>query len=134
MRTFIALIAGLALAPAWSALPPPNDEQKSRAAAAAVKAAWEDKVALYKLCLAMDRTAAAYRRDARAAGHEVAPPTPTPSCADPGPAPAPATATASRPLEASGAHSPPETAAGPPSTNKPAAETSGGRARTATHT
>lgn len=110
----LALVSGLASA----RLPAPSEEAKAQAAQATTKSAWSDKVALYKTCLAMDRTADIYRRDLKAAGKNVPTPIPTPPCTDPGPYVAPV---AARPLEASEAHSPPETSAGPPSTSTPAA-------------
>ena len=109
---------------ALARLPPPSDEAKQKAADAADKSAWSDKVGAYKLCLAMDKTADAYRRSARASGKEPPAATTTPPCSDPGPY-TPATLAAQKPLEASGAHSPPGTASGPPSTPATAAEISG---------
>ena len=105
-------------------LPPPTEEAKSLAAQAAAKAAWSDKVSLYKTCKAMDRTAEAYRNNLKTAGKDAPNPMATPPCADPGPyaasaAPTPAT---SKPLEASEAHSPPGNATSPPSTSVPAAQ------------
>ncbi|MNE68570.1 hypothetical protein D3C80_1642400 [compost metagenome] len=66
----------------------------------------------------MDRVAAGYLERARAQGKAVQPMA-TPPCTDPGtfsytpPAP--------KPIEAAGAHSPPQTATTPPSTTQPAA-------------
>ena len=101
-------------------LPALSDEAKAKAAEAAAKAAWGDKVGAYQLCVAMDKVAARYLAEAAKAGKPV-PATPTPPCADPGPfayaAPAPA-----KPLEAAGAHSPAATAVSPPSGKVPAAE------------
>ena len=117
-----AIVAFCSLASAK--LPAPSDAAKAQAADAAAKAAWSDKVGLYKTCLAMDRVAAAYHADARRTGKEASAPTPTPPCSDPGPY-TPVTAASSKPLEASGAHSPPGTAVSPPSTNVPAAAAQG---------
>jgi hypothetical protein len=103
---------------ATAKLPPPNDEAKAKAAEAAAKTAWTEKVGVYQLCKSQDRVAAKYMSEAKKAGKDVKPAAPTPSCAEPGPftyTPAP--------LEASGAHSPAATAAGPPST--PAPQTQG---------
>jgi hypothetical protein len=112
-----ALCAGAALAK----LPPLTDEQKAKAAEAAARTAWANKVADYKLCQAMDKVAAAYFASAKAANKEVKPAVATADCTDPGPfvytPPAP------KPIEAAGAHSPPETAKGPPNTTAPAAVT-----------
>lgn len=109
----LALVGGAALAK----LPPLSDEAKAKAAEAAARTAWSNKVAAYQLCQSMDRVAASYLERARAEGKAVQP-TPTPPCSDPGPfsyAPP-----ESKPIEAAGAHSPPQTAATPPSTTQPA--------------
>ena len=105
-------------------LPAPSEEVKQKAAETAAKAAWNDKVAAYKLCLSMDRTAEAYRRNMKAAGKEPPAPIATAPCGDPGPF-TPITPVASKPLEAAEAHSPPGTAHSPPSTKSPHAELTG---------
>jgi hypothetical protein len=110
--------------PCAAKLPAPSDAAKAQAAETSAKAAWNDKVGLYKTCLAMDRVAAAYRTDLKREGKEAPAPTPTPACSDPGPY-TPTTPTASKPLEASEAHSPPGAAVSPPSTNVPAAAAQG---------
>jgi hypothetical protein len=94
--------------------PPPTEEAKAKAAEAAAKTAWTDKVSAFQLCKAQDRVAAKYVSDAKKAGKDVKPAATTPPCTDPGPF-----AYTAPPLEASGAHSPPATAAGPPSTQAP---------------
>jgi hypothetical protein len=103
---------------AWAKLPPVSDEAKAKAAEAAAKTAWGDKVGAYKLCQSMDRVAAHYLADAKKAGKDVKPMA-TPPCADPGPFAY--TPPSAKPLEAAGAHSPPGTATSPPSTKTPAA-------------
>ena len=123
MRTAIALLAVSFAGLASGTLPPPTDDAKAKAAEAAAKAAWDDKVAAYKLCVAIDRTADAYRKSQQAAGAEPSPPpVATPPCADPGPYASQVTPATSKPLEASGAHSPPGVAMSPPSTRVTAAE------------
>jgi hypothetical protein len=126
MRLAVALIAVVFATPAFAKLPPPTDEDKAKAAEAAAKAAWTDKVGLYQLCAAMDRTAAAYRKSTKAAGKAIPVAVATAPCADPGSYASPATAVAAKPLEASGAHSPPAMAVSPPSTKATAAEIAGG--------
>ena len=121
MRAAIVLITVAYAGLAFGKLPPQTDAAKAQAAETAAKAAWNDKVSAYKTCLAMDRTADAYRRNVKAAGKDIPTPTATAPCADPGPYVAP-TPVESKPLEAAGAHSPPGTATSPPSTNIPAAE------------
>ena len=124
MRT-TGVIALLALSGGvFAKMPPPTDAAKAAAAEAAAKSAWTEKVGAYKLCLAQDRVAARYRATATAAGKPVAPPVPEPPCVDPGPFAY--TPEASKPLEASGAHSPPGNAVSPPSNNATAAEHAGG--------
>jgi hypothetical protein len=122
----IALLAGFAAASAFAKLPPPSDDAKAKVAEAAAKSAWDDKVGAYQLCAAMDRSAQFYRASAKEAGQEAPPAVATPPCADPGPYASAAPAVA-KPLEASGAHSPPETATSPPGSNATAAEISGQR-------
>ena len=122
MRIALALIAALCAGLAFGKLPPPTDEAKAKAAEVAAKAAWDDKIASYKLCLAMDRTAAAYRKSQNGSG--LAAPTTTAPCVDPGPyvAQTQITPSTSKPVEASGAHSPPGAAISPPSTNATTAQ------------
>ena len=120
-----ALIVVVIAAPfagfASAELPPPTDEAAAQAAEAAAKAAWSDKVAQYQLCVAMDRTAEAYRSGLEAAGKDIPAPVETPPCTGPGPY----ASQVPKPLEAAGAHSPPEPAASPPSTAATAGEMSG---------
>ncbi|MET4576090.1 hypothetical protein [Ottowia thiooxydans] len=123
MKACIALMAlALTTGSALAKLPPLSDEAKAKAAEAAAKTAWSDKVAGYQLCQSQDRVAATYLAQARAAAKTVQPVT-TPSCTDPGPfsytPPEP------KPIEASGAHSPPATAATPPSSGQPTAAPTG---------
>lgn len=83
-KILIALLAGLAL-PALAKLPPPSDEAKAKAAEAAAKAAWSNKVANFQLCKSMDKVAAAYHAQAKKEGKTLKPATATEACADPGP-------------------------------------------------
>lgn len=117
-RILIALLAAVAL-PALAKLPAPSDEAKAKAAEAAAKTAWSNKVANYQLCKSMDKVAAAYQAQARKEGKAVKPAASTDVCADPGAF----VYTPPPPLEAAGAHSPAATAVAPPSTNTPAAVT-----------
>ena len=149
--TLAALIATALAGPVLAKLPALSDEAKAKAAEAAAKSAWADKVGAYKLCLSMDRVADSYRKQAMASGKAspLPPPAPAtasaavsasapvsasasapaaaaapialPPCADPGPYVA-AVAQPAKPLEASGAHSPSTMAVGPPSTKATAAE------------
>jgi hypothetical protein len=118
MRHTALLVLALAAGAASAKLPPLSDEAKAKAAETAARTAWSDKVAAYQLCQAMDRVAAGYLAHARAEGKALQP-TPTPPCGDPGafnyvpPE--------SKPIEAAGAHSPPQTAATPHNTTQPAA-------------
>ncbi|VTU20738.1 hypothetical protein H6CHR_01446 [Variovorax sp. PBL-H6] len=119
----IVIACGLALAAsAFAKLPPPSatPEAKAKAAEAAAKTAWTGKVEAYQLCQSQDKVAAKYRADAAAAGKQLPPPPPSlPACADPGPFAF--TPAEQKPLETSGAHSPPGNASSPPSNNQPAA-------------
>jgi len=119
-----ALAAGSVLAK----LPPLADDAKAKAAEAANKAAWTDKVGAYQLCQAQDRAAAAYRARSLASGKAASAPEQTPQCVDPGPYVAmPITPAASKPLETSEAHSPPGNAVSPPSNKATSAEMTGPR-------
>ena len=119
-----SLTAGVALAK----LPPPTDEAKAKAAETTAKAAWADKVGAFKVCQSMDQVASTYRAKAAAAGKPASAGEATPPCADPGPfVPPQITPAASKPLEASGAHSPPGTATSPPSNKATSAEMTGPR-------
>ena len=97
MRYVLMLTVVLA-APALAKLPPLSDDAKAKAAEAAVKTAWSNKVADFQLCKAMDKSAVNYYATMKQAGKEAKPATSTPPCADPGafvapgaaPAPAPA--------------------------------------------
>ena len=121
-----SISTALVCATAFAKLPPVSEEAKAKAAETAARNQWVDKVASYKLCLAMDRTAEAYRKSTKAAGKEPPQPTAIAPCGDPGPfAQSPVTPIAQKPLEASEAHSPPGTATSPPSTKATAAELSG---------
>jgi len=121
--SFLALTAAyLMTLPALAKLPALSDEAKAKAAAAAAKTAWSDKVASYQLCQVMDRVAESYRKSAKAAGKEAPAAVDTPTCADPGPFVA---AVPAPPLEAAGAHSPPQTAIAAPSGKATAAELQG---------
>jgi len=119
MRIIAALVAALSAGILFAKLPPPSDEARAKAAETAAKSAWTDKVGAYKTCLAMDRTAENYRKTRAAQGKEARPAIATPPCTDPGPFVA--SPVAARPLEAAGAHSPPETNSGPPGGPKPQA-------------
>lgn len=110
------LLAACSLAVAK--LPPPTPEAKAKSDEAAAKAAWAGKVDAFQLCQSQDRVAASYLKSAQAAGKETKPATATAPCADPG-AFTYALPEAPKPLEASGAHSPAETASAPPSTKVP---------------
>jgi hypothetical protein len=123
MKTRLLLLsfAAVLAAPASAKLPPPSDEAKAKAAEAAARTGWTNKVADYKLCQAADRVAATYLAQAKAGGKDVKPPLPTPPCTDPGPFAY--TPPEARPIEAAGAHSPAKTATEPPSTAVPASTT-----------
>lgn len=123
MRHAFAILFTVLALPAFAKLPPLSDDAKAKAAEAALKTAWGDKVGSYQLCKAMDKAAGAYQAAARKAGKEPAAPVATPPCADPGPFVLPG---ATAPLEAAGAHSPATTAVGAPSSKATAAEIKGG--------
>jgi len=125
MRIPFVLIAMSVATSASAILPPPTAEAKAQATIAAAKSAWSDKVSAYQLCVVGDRLAVKYRQSLKASMKDIPPPAATPACADPGPFVPPVVAEA-KPLEAAGAHSPPETATAPPSSKATAAELAGG--------
>lgn len=69
----------------WAKLSAPSDEAKAKAAEAAAKTAWSNKVAGYELCKSQDKTAAHFHKTAKTAGKEVKAAAATAPCADPGP-------------------------------------------------
>jgi hypothetical protein len=86
MKRLIALsILILAGGAALAKLPPLSDEAKAKAAEAAAKTAWTNKVADFQLCKSMDRVATVYYAEAKKSGKEAHAATATPACADPGP-------------------------------------------------
>lgn len=116
---------------AHAKLPPLSPEAKAKADETRAKTAWSDKVAAFKLCQSMDRTAAHYYKTS---GKDPKAATTTAPCADPGPfvytppeaaPPAATPAAGTPPIEAAGAHSPAKTAATPPNDKATAAEKSG---------
>ena len=118
-RLALVIACALGSGVAFAKLPALSDDAKAKAAEAAAKSAWTDKVGAYQLCQSMDRVAAQYQADAKKAGREVKPPVATPPCSDPGQFAL--TPAAAKPIEAAGAHSPPGTAVSPPNTKAPAA-------------
>ncbi len=145
---YVGLVMAVIAGSAAAKLPPLDEDGKLKAAEAAAKNAWNEKVGLLKHCQALDRIAASYRIKAPSAASAV--PVATPACVDPGPyvsaaaaaasaasaakvttavtaaaggAPAAQGAAATKPLEVSGAHSPAAAATTPPSTRTPAAAT-----------
>lgn len=69
----------------WAKLPAPSEEATAKAAEAAAKTAWSNKVAGYELCKSQDKTVAHYYKVAKASGKDAKAPVATPPCADPGP-------------------------------------------------
>jgi hypothetical protein len=106
---------------AIAALPPLDDAAKAKAAETAARNGWNDKVAAFALCKSQDAVAARYFSEMQPAGKPTAPPIATAECTDPGAYVAP-----TPPLETAGAHSPPATNKGPPSSNATATELDGG--------
>jgi hypothetical protein len=117
----LAACGALVAFSAAAKLPPLSDEAKAKAAEAAAKTAWSDKVASFQLCKAMNKSAANYQTSMKAAGKTPMAPVDTPPCADPGPYVSAAAPASAPPIEAAGAHSPPKTATAPPSSTTPAA-------------
>ena len=100
------LALAVVAAAAFAKLPPLNDDAKAKAAEAAAKTAWSDKVANFQLCKAQDKAAANYVATMKHEGKEAKPPTATPPCADPGPYASPGSAPAAAPVAAAPAPAP----------------------------
>lgn len=83
-QTLLLTALSLAAASTFAKLPALSDEAKAKAAEAAAKTAHNGKIDGYKLCMSMDRVAAAYFASAKKAGTEVKPAATTAPCADPG--------------------------------------------------
>ena len=126
MRIAIAVVVSALSGSCFATLPPATDEAKTKAAEIAAQSAWSDKVGLYQLCVASDAVADRYRKALKADGKDAPTPSATGACLNPGPYVSQLTPAASKPLEASGAHSPPGTAVSPPSTKATGAEISKG--------
>jgi hypothetical protein len=109
-----AFAAALCSMVASAKLPPPSDEAKAKAAEAAAKTAWTDKVAAYQLCKSMDKVAASYFAEAKKTGKPTKAAVTTPACADPGPF----AATAAAPPPATSPPSTKSTQAEPPAAKK----------------
>lgn len=124
MRIALAVLLAVLVTLANAKLPPQTEAEKAKADEAVAKSAWTDKVGLYLLCQTTDRIAVSYRKTAKANGKVLLPAIATPPCVDPGAYVSPAALAAVKPIEASGAHSPPGTVVAPPSTKNTAAEIS----------
>ncbi len=116
MKLLIAALFAVALPIAQAKLPAPDAATQARAQEAAARAAWQAKVDGFQLCKSQDRVVAQYRKTGAAATPAAAA---TP-CAEPGPFAY--TPPEQKPLETAGAHSPPATAASPPSGSSNAAQ------------
>lgn len=120
MKLLAALSLSLLAVTAQAALPQPTPQERAKADEAKARAAWSAKIAAHQLCEVQDRVAAQYFEHARASGKAVAQPVSTPACVDPGPFVY--TPTSVQPREGSGAHSPAEPAAAPPSSSQTEAD------------
>ena len=67
----LPLMLSVLAAPVLAKLPPLSDEAKAKAEETKARSAHGDKVAAYKLCLAMDKVAADYRARAKSAGYDL---------------------------------------------------------------
>lgn len=123
MKRYLSLLAFACLSStALAKLPPLSDAEKAKAQEAAARTQWSDKVAAYQLCESMNQVASRYLYSPQAQGKAVSPVS-TPDCVHPGEfSYTPQAET--KPIEAAGAHSPPQAATAPPSTQQPAAAVS----------
>ncbi|MEO6408391.1 MAG: hypothetical protein ABIO45_06510 [Burkholderiaceae bacterium] len=118
-----ALLLAFGAAGVNAKLPPLSEEAKAKSLETAARGAWADKVGAFKLCLVTDKLATRYLASAKSAGGAASAPVATPACTDPGPF---VMVEAPKPLEAAGAHSPPGTVVGAPSSKATEAEIKGG--------
>jgi hypothetical protein len=86
---------------------PPTPEEKAKAAEAAAKTAWSNKVADFQLCRSMERAAANHFEVAKQRGAAAAADPAAPACTDPGPFKPPEAASAQAPSAAAAAKTPP---------------------------
>nr|WP_211300726.1 hypothetical protein [Simplicispira suum] len=107
-RTLSLLALSCMLGSASAKLPPPTPEQAAKAAENAARAKWTGQVSAYQVCEVQDRIAARFGKPRPADAPSM------PACVEPGPFAY--TPPAEKPIEASGAHSPPSNANSPPST------------------
>lgn len=86
-KTLLIMASLLLAATAQAKLPAPvlDDAAKAKAEEAKAKGAHGGKVDAYKLCLAMERSAAHYFKTSAAGGKPVKPSQASPACVDPGP-------------------------------------------------
>lgn len=113
MKRLLLASAFLIALSAHAKLPVPvmDDAAQAKVAEAKAKAVHANKVGTYQLCAVQDRLAARYGSTTQATAVAV-------PCMNPGPFVF--AAAELKPIEASGAHSPPATAVSPPSTKVPA--------------
>lgn len=110
-RTLLLLALPALIGSAWAKLPPPTPEVAAKAAESAARAKWSGQVGAYQLCQVQDRIAAKFGKPRQADVSAM------PACVQPGPFVY--TPASEKPIEASGAHSPPGNANSPPSTGAP---------------
>ncbi|AMO25529.1 hypothetical protein [Ramlibacter tataouinensis] len=134
-QLLVPSLLAVAFGAAFAKLPAPDDATKAKAAETTARAAWQAKMDGYQLCKSQDKVVAVYQKNAGKNGGKPAP-TPvaaqpaasgaTPAAAPPSPCTDPGpfayTPPEQKPLEASGAHSPPPTAASPPSVKAESAQ------------
>jgi hypothetical protein len=110
-RTLWLLALSALIGSAWAKLPPPAPEVAAKAAESAARAKWAGQMDAFQLCQVQDRIAAKFGKPRQADASAM------PACVQPGPFSY--TPPAEKPMEASGAHSPPGNASSPPSTGAP---------------
>jgi hypothetical protein len=108
---------------ALAKLPPPSAVEVEVMRRNLARQTWIAKQDAFESCRAQDNTVKKYQEGLRAQGKSVPPGLDTGACSDPGPYAADSgTPIVNRPIEASGAHSPPGTAVTAPSSKIPQSE------------
>jgi hypothetical protein len=119
MFLVLAAVSGLAM----GKLPTPSEADKEQMLRNIARQTWSSKQDAFESCRAQDRIVKKYQEGLRSQGKTVPPSQDTGTCSDPGPFVADGgSPIINRPLEASGAHSPPGTAVTAPSSKIPQSE------------
>ena len=123
MKLIAPIVLTFACVGALAKLPPPSAEEVEATRRNLARQTWTAKQDAFVSCRAQDKVVKKYQDGLRAEGKSVPLGLDTGACSDPGPYAADSgTPIVNRPIEASGAHSPPGTAVTAPSSKIPQSE------------